>query len=328
MPKTKLETASSREQSPASAGVEKTGRIAVGHVLDDISENMLPSAFEGSQAHELVTTFRENPVQSLAHVRQELYALYQQPNLSEQERTELLERYLPAYASLIITLDHEAFGATDDGTAHRGVPDYISDGFIDMGREPSLDSLRRNGRDQIRVDKAAILKKYNGTLMDVFTAYHTTTDRPLTEGQVVARLLLATFNDMPYDYESYNNNGSSVDAGVVNLHKLNKGVCRHKVLIYQVLAQACGLESRLLKCHVNGGRHAANATFFDGHWYLTDPTIADYITRDDGTKLWRPNAVKIDHQPKPGDTFNIRQRYSNDVYNYRIHDDMYWRLDS
>ncbi|NCU38118.1 hypothetical protein EOL96_03635 [Candidatus Saccharibacteria bacterium] len=327
MSKTKQESPSPQEQSPTSAGPEKAGRVAVSHVLDDISENILPGGLETNEAHELVTAFRENPVQSLAHVRQELCALYQQPNLGEQERTELLTRHLRNYASLIVTLDHEAFGATDDGTVHRGVPGYIPDRFIDMGRNPSLDSQRRDGRDQIRIDKAAIINRYNDTLMDVFTAYHTTTNTPLTEGQIVTRLLLAAFNDIPYDYESYNNNGSSVDAGVVNLHELSKGLCRHKVLIYEVLAQACGLESRLLKCHVNGGRHAANATFFDGHWYLTDPTIADYATRDDGTKLWRPNAVKLDHQPNPSDILTIHQRYSSDTYVYRFHDDMYWRLD-
>jgi hypothetical protein len=77
----------------------------------------------------------------------------------------------------------------------------------------------------------------------------------------------------------------------INLDKImddNLLVCRHKALLFQVLAQACWFTSRLLKCNViyphSSWSHAANLIRVDNNRYLLD-TTAGTITID-GRKIY------------------------------------------
>jgi|GEM_PF-4390048 len=88
--------------------------------------------------------------------------------MSPEARSSRLDRYLDAYCSLTVKLDHIAFPPTKPGEIQSGVPEYVPDGFNDLGHErPWNDSPRE--REMLHVDKTALLKKYRGTLKELFS---------------------------------------------------------------------------------------------------------------------------------------------------------------
>jgi hypothetical protein len=110
---------------------------------------------------------------------------------------------------------------------------------------------------------------------------------------------------------------------------MDEGICRHQGLVFQTLLQAAGLKSRLLKCHVDGGRHVANTLRLDDQWYIFDATIPDYETDSRGAKLWSPGAYKIDRPPLADEKkrYEVKARFSGQEHTYIAHDDMFWHID-
>lgn len=301
---------------------EGLGSVATSYVSKG-SIKMHPELLETDELPQsLVDQFQSDPKTSIAYMRQNMMAIGSDRKLSESERKSRLNRYFDAYTDLTLKLDHEAF--PPDDIVQRGVPDYIPGGFIDMGSEPNKDPSRR-GRDQIRVDKAAIYDKYRDFLLQAFSHDWSGVDSTSQKTEITKQLLLLVYKSMPYDKAMADGSGTS---DIINLHDMDTGVCRHLALNFQVLAQAFGLTSRYVKCHVDGGRHAANAVRINHSWHLVDPTIPDYEKRSDGQRHWQPGIYRINSEPKLREPLTVTGRYNGKNRTYVAHDDMYWRVSS
>lgn len=310
-----------QERVLANGALHNLGDVATRYTIDRGGDRIFPSSISHTDPTVLYERFRKDPKTSLAFMRDNLFAVAHDKKVSEHTRHDRLSRYLDSYTSLTVKLDRAVF--SDDGTVHEGVPDYIPDGLIDMGQDRNIDPRYRN-REQILIDKAAIYTKYKKTLMDIFSSDIEGVSNSTMKGQIVTRLLLEVFREMPYNhqFDSRENN-----ADVMPLHQLDNGVCRHIALTYQALAQACGLTSRLVKCHVNNVAHSMSATRINGLWFITDPTIPDYTTRPDGTKEWRPGVHRLGYEePKPGDAYTVQARHSGAITHVVLRDNMYWRI--
>ena len=312
MPKTSIDIPTTKEHAPSPETQQKLGAATVGEMLQD--------------PRQLAYDFMKDPYGALDPVRNSLYAMGGETRMPADKRREWLGQYLDAYTRLTIQLDRTVHTNGDDGNVHVGVPKYLPDGFIDMGGKPAIEPSRRGGRDQIKVDKTGIYARHRELLLDIFGQDYSAVSEAQKQKAIASKLLMATYVDIDYDYESLRQDGRSKDSGVIGLHTLQKGVCRHKALMYQVLAQACGLDARLLKCNVDGVRHAANTTRIGDQWYLTDPTICDSVERADGRQEWRPGVAKLNGEPHARDMLKITQRHSRQQYRYDVHDDMYWRF--
>lgn len=300
---------------------EGLGSVATSYVSKG-NNRMHPELLETDELPQsLVEQFQSEPKTSIAYMRQNMMAIGSDDKLSKSERKARLNRYFEAYTNLTLKLDHKAFPGND--IVQRGMPSYIPDGFIDMGSEPSKDPLRRWGRDQIRVDKAAVYNKHRDFLLQVFSHDWSGVDSTSQKTQITKQLLLLVYKSMPYDKAIADGAGS---CDVINLHEMDTGVCRHLALNFQVLAQACGLTSRYIKCHVDGGRHAANAVRINHNWHLVDPTIPDYDQHSDGQRHWQPGIYRISSEPKPRELLKVTGRYSGKNRTYVTHEDMYWRV--
>ena len=325
-PKT-VESLSLQELNLTRAAIGKTGTALIDYELGPNGNRLFNTSVTDEQFALLVHDFSRDPKESLAYIRDNLFAIGRDTKLPAVDRSIRLRRYLHAYTSLTIKLDHEAFSQQDDGSVHAGVPDYIPDGLIDMGSESSVNPSYRS-REQIKVNKAEIYRKYSDVLMRIFSmdiSKSTSTDIKKT---IVKELLLAMARNLPYDTQLLANTKGKIGTGVVNLHSLNEGVCRHRALTYQVLAQACGLTSRLVKCDVDGEKHAANATRIDYQWYLADPTMTDYAEEPGPVYTWRPGVAKISHEPRAGEKINIAWPVSKQQRTYTPRNDMFWRIDA
>lgn len=275
----------------------------------------------------LVLDFTRDPKESLAWARESLFAIYADGRLSESERADRLRRYFDAYTDLNIKLDHEAFPPTVSGKVNQGVPEYIPDGFVDMGGDSSVDARIRS-REQIVVDKSAILDKYKPFLIDIFSTDYSNVTLEDKKKKIITKIALEVYKSMPYDYAEANGD-KDLGGDKVDLSKLNEGVCRHQCLVFQVLCQTLGIKSRLLKSYMDGDRHATNAIRIDGVWFIMDVTNPDYITKENGKREWRPGAYKVGSFPGvAGKTHKVKARYSGKEHVYAMHGDMYWRIDA
>ncbi len=100
----------------------------------------------------------------------------------------------------------------------------------------------------------------------------------------------------------------------------------------QVLLQAFGLTTRLLKCDVDlagtKGRHVANLVRVNGEWFIVDSTNPDVDSGDINTMFLKP----IGH----GDIDTTRKNYTWKVphgdpinvltFTYTSHNEMYSRI--
>jgi hypothetical protein len=80
---------------------------------------------------------------------------------------------------------------------------------------------------------------------------------------------------MPYDRVNFGNEMGSNSVMLqyfVEPEDGPKAVCRHQALYTQVLLQAFGMTSRLLKCYLGGGAHAANLVRINYQWHILDTT--------------------------------------------------------
>lgn len=316
-----------QERVLAGAALRQVGSATIDYALSASGNRVHDNQFDDNAAATLVNRFRADPKSSLGYLRQNLLAINQDKHLSTPQRQERLGRYWDAYTDLTVKLDRAAFAETDSGAVHLGVPDYIPDGLVDMGSNPSTDPRYRGGRDQIKVDKAAIYKKYRSTLLEIFSTDYTNVPSSAAKRHMAKTLMQAIYFTLPYDKGRAARDNGPRTSGITHLHEMSEGVCRHQALTYQVLAQACGLTSRLVKCHMDGERHAANATRIDYQWYFIDVTNPDYTATPHGKLQWEPAAYKIPHEPQDKDDYTFTKPHSGVKHHYTVRDDMCWRLD-
>lgn len=237
------------------------------------------SKLEDMNTGMLAEKFKNDPKDTLAFGRRNLFAIMEDPNLSKEKKRDRVERYLDAFLNVQLKLDHIAF--PPDETIRSGVPEYLPDGLTDMGSDPDPDPQNRL-REKIRIDKAKIFEQAKQLFTDIFSTEYLpeTTDTQLKK-YIVKRVAHFVYTTMPYDHKKaspFPNMSRSVRVSEAADQKL--AVCRHHAIYSQVLLQAFGLTSRLLKCDLDSGKgarepHACNLVRVDGKWAILDSTNPD-----------------------------------------------------
>lgn len=218
---------------------------------------------------DLVSVFAQDPKETLAYCRQALQHIANDKNLTEPIRQDRVRRYVKQYLEMIIALDKEAF-LHDANKVYNWIPDYIPDWFVDMWSDSKLQTNQRSSREKIIIDKKKIFDETYELLVAILW-------NPYFKKQSIVDYLYHYVAKKPYSHAV----AQTWFAGQsIKLHDIvdnNEMVCRHKALLFQVLAQACGITSRLLKCDIQFWNwdywaHAANLIRLDYTWYLVDTT--------------------------------------------------------
>lgn len=272
--------------------------------------------------NQLVDTFRDDPKESLAYARETLFALAGDRNLDKDTKDKMVDEYLDAYFDLTIRLDHAAFPETD--RVNRGVPEYIPDGYIDMGSNHVVDPAARS-REQIWVDKRAIFADNKDALKHLLTEMPQDFDTTTRKQAIVKYLSQVVYAKLRTGSDFVDN----PTGDKIKLSEIQEGICRHQSMLFQVLTQAMGVQSRLVKCSLNGTRHVANTIRIDGNWYLMDVANPDYSKRPDGNTEWSMGLVKVDAPPRLGEIkqYDVTFKKSGEKRLYTTHDRSHWRIE-
>jgi len=230
---------------------------------------------------QLLKKFYDDPKTVLAYCRSTLKRIASDTKLSDTEKKERSERYIGQYLDFIIQLDKEAF-VHDPKKIYDWIPDYIPDGFVDMWSDYRLDTNFRNNREKIIVRKNDIFWKERELLYKILSS------PSMSKKDMISHIFYEVSK------KEYNHNVAKnwLWWKSINLDKIIDDdllVCRHKALLFQILAQACWFTSRLLKCDVffppnTKGPHAANLIRLDNKRYLLDATIWTITTNENKKK--------------------------------------------
>ncbi|OGL34534.1 hypothetical protein A3F65_02735 [Candidatus Saccharibacteria bacterium RIFCSPHIGHO2_12_FULL_47_16b] len=320
-----IEKLTLQENALAAAMVHRMGDATVQFAIRNGTRYHEVPKVGPAELNKLIPEYAHDPKESLAWARESLFAISHDSRLTKAEKDERLDRYLDAYLSLTLKLDHVAFPPNREGEINKGVPDYLPDGFVDMGGQAMRYAPHRD-REMIKVDKAGIFKKYRPRLKNLFSHDFSGDSSHDKKSKMLNYLAQTVAYDLPHvgDIE--------LGGDMVKLHELPDGVCRHQALTFQVLAQAMGLKTRLLKVNVsqNGnsfGRHAANMARIDGEWYVVDVSISDHVERD-GKKIWAPGVLKVDRPPRKDEPITYKGKQNSGLeVEYEAHDSMFWFID-
>lgn len=312
---------------------EAIGRVALTSL--DNEKGIDLTASEASEFRDLTERPAINPVDSLAESRDALRrTVTETAGLSAQERKERLSRALNDYIDLIVLLDHETSPSDELDVVHEGIPTYIPDGFVDLGSNDKVRDplLRTADREQIWVDKKEILTKYRQTLARALFRDYKELTPDQREIAIADQLAYEIFFTMPA-IADVREGLIGLGKDKVRLSEMDEGICRHKALTFQVLAQAAGLEGHLMKGYIDDEKHTANFVRIDGgNWYLYDVTRPDYEVNNEGNKMWRPGRYLIDHPPTEGEIshYMVMAEFDGGAHEYIARnrpDDMYWFIE-
>lgn len=256
-----------RENPRAVLGYRKEG----GHMK-------APDQLPDEELMSLEEKFKKDPKEVLAYGRQNLFALTNDSNITKEQRSERFQRYLTAYLEMQLQLDRAAF-PPNLSEIKKGVPDYIPDGLSDMGSDDEVDANKRS-REKIRINKKEIFRQARELFETVFEADVSKMTLERKKKFIVEWVSHFVYTKMPYDY---GNRGPVNPNKSIPLHQIvedKQAVCRHHALYTQVLLQAFGISSRLLKCDLDFGDgrkepHVANLLRISGKRYLIDVTNPD-----------------------------------------------------
>ncbi len=227
-----------------------------------IFENILKSE---SEFKTLAQKFRKGQKEILAILRDNMFCIMTDRNLSLHDREDRLNRYLPDWFGLMCLLDKAAF-PREGNKIYNFVPTYIPDNLSDLGSDLVLDDKQRS-REKIHITKDEMFKQAWDLFFEVFKI-----------GQLNKRLIISNvakwiYKNFPYDHTHKGSFFGSHSVPIVNYKSKDPtAVCRHHALYAQVFNQAFGLTSRLLKCTMDGSSHAANLVRIDMRWHLLDVT--------------------------------------------------------
>lgn len=228
----------------------------------------------------LLNDFHKNPKEVLAYCRINLQKIAKDTKLSDIERKDRSERYIKEYLDFIIKLDAEAF-VHDQKKVYNWIPDYIPDGFVDMWSDSVLNTEKRN-REKIIISKKEIFREEKDLLYKILSS-------PNITKKDMINYIFHTIRNKKYNYDVANDILWWKSIQMHDIIKKELFVCRHKALLFQILAQACWLTSRLLKCNViyhnNSWSHVANLIRVNNKRYLLD-TTAWMITIDGKRKSY------------------------------------------
>lgn len=289
----------------------------------DPQTSLVPQGYDSLRAD-----FAKDPKESLALIRNKLISIGRNKNLSTEERSRQLDTNLDAYFGLILRLDHDVFPPTRPGEVSDGQIDYIPDGYNDMGSNHILNPNIR-GREILHVDKKSLLERYKPVLIEMFTKDYSGMTSTEMKKSMLSYLAQQVYFRLPTDYGDTQDLGG----GKINLANLPKGVCRHQALTFQVLAQAAGLKTVMVKSNlrIDGappGAHVSNAIRVNGSWFMMDVTNPDYIKGADGVNVWRPGVIPIEGPPNGSahQTYTGLQRHSGRHVSYAVRNNVYWTI--
>ena len=277
----------------------------------------------------LAEKFQKDPGRCLAFARNNLLSIMQDTRFSKTEKLERLSRYLDAHFALQIKLDHAAFPADDK--IRRGIPDYVPDGLSDMGSDPTIDPSDRF-REKIRVGKEEIFKLAKPLFTEIFSHDFTNWTAEKIKRYIVDQIGVFIYNEMPYHEEQDPFPNPEHSIPLVAAHRDRLAICRHHAMYGQVLLQACGITSRLLKCDVNfhdgqgSVAHAANLVRIQGKWHLVDYTNPDQNKGIGQVFHAGLQETDINLNRKQSYTWNARRKHNNEIYTYTSRNNMYYRI--
>jgi hypothetical protein len=219
------------------------------------------------QANKLILKFKKNPKDVLAVFRNNMLAIAKDPRIDSSGRENRLHRYMEDWWDLMCALDKSAFPSTGN-KLYTFVPLYVPDNLSDMGSDPRIDEKLRSEREKIHIRKKKIFKQSYDLFMEIFGT------GVLNKKLIAQKVAIWVYKEIPYDKKFLGGifgMGKSIPLDFFK-SKDPTAACRHHALYTQVLNQAFGLTSRLLKCNLNGESHAANLVRLDNQWYLLDST--------------------------------------------------------
>ncbi|HSX16625.1 MAG TPA: EDR1-related protein [Patescibacteria group bacterium] len=329
------QTLTAQENTLAVAMLHRIGDATIRYAMDADSESdQVAPMLTGGDFHELVGNFVSDPVESLGWARDALFAISKDESLPEQARASRLSEFLDAYFDLTIKLDQAAFSDDEPGAYHERVPSYIPDGFVDMGRDARHDPAVRD-REQIWVDKREILEKYKPLLTRIFQHDYSNLsegDRPLNMSYSIAK---EVYQSIPLP-ENVQDGDLGLGGGKIKLSEIEEAVCRHRALIFQVLGQAIGLDSRVIKgprmTASSVENHAANMVRSGDKWYLVDVSNPYMTYGAQGQEIFLPAAYELEGGPLARAEAR-RLSFTRSTWGevpkvrYIARDDMYWHVE-
>lgn len=278
----------------------------------------------------LVDKFRFDPKDCLAMARENLFSIMKDPRLSHEEKTERLSRYLDAYFELQIYLDRQAFPPSDK--VFQKVPAYVPDGLSDMGSEPSAEPDFRS-REKLRVNKHKVLVQSKDLFISVFS--HDFSNIPneersgATKKYIADQVGLYVYHVLPYDYhgQAVYEKGHSVP--IANFRETQLAVCRQQALYTQILLQAFGLTSRLVKTDIsfnNGvaGAHANNLVRINNKWFVLDVTNPEKINPQRSVVFMKP--IKEDYIDLNNNKYSWTFANGYETRSYTTRNNMHYRI--
>ena len=269
---------------------------------------------------QLLKKFYDDPKTVLAYCRNTVKRIAGDTGLSDAEKKERSERYIGQYLDFIIQLDKEAF-VHDPKKIYDGIPDYLPDGFVDMWSDNRLDTNLRNNREKIIVRKNDIFWKERDLLYKILS--HPSMSKKDMINQIFYQVSKKEYNHNVANYWLWWKS--------INLDKIIDDdllICRHKALLFQILAQACWFTSRLLKCNViyphNSWSHAANLIRVDNKRYLLDTTA--WTITIDGKKKYYIVSIPQNEIDLNKNTYTWEIKNDKGIDKYTSRNNLYYQI--
>lgn len=307
--------------------MQKNGKAVTEYAIDKHGNRAYSEAPSAEQIRNFLEQFKGDPKEFLAYARENLFSIMKDAKLPVEKKKERVRRYIDAYFDLMIRIDRKTFPPS--GQVCQGVPKYVTDGLSDMGSDPKTDPQGR-GREKIRVDKKKIFEQSKEMFYQIFSQDMTGVDSDRLKDYIVKYVSYFVFAKMPYD--RVNADPFRGADRSIRLHESadkQLAVCRHHALYAQVLLQAFGLTSRLLKCDVDFGKgysaHVANLVRINHKWYLLDVTNADVGKNGQGETFMRELPERDIDVKRQAHEWELR-RNNGEIWKYRSRDNMFYRI--
>lgn len=293
--------------------------------------------FSPENYRDLVKDFTENPFRFQRRARDALFLISNDETLSERERDEKLSEYFDANVQLTLRLDRSAYPPDPQGVVHEGIPEYLPDGFINLGKQKDLDMQKRT-REGILVDKYEFLHKFKDQILNVFKDPDVLqSDYIKRQKKIISYLAATVHTNMPYGRDEQGKPLNNYGKGPVGLSTIEDAVCRHHAMAFQILAQFFGIESRIFSNKVkffnsNGswsepGHHLANIVKLEEDYWIIDPTNPDKVRRRDNSGYdMQVGRIKIDKPPINREVYMGKLPISNREREYTANNVYYWRI--
>lgn len=269
-----LQTLSLNQRVLCFAGLREEDEAVLGYAIGKRGDRVHTKVTTDKDTRAVAEKFKRDPKEFLAYCHQNLMRLKLDPNIDQSERGRRFNRYLDNYLDLVIRLDRAAFPPSDQ--LYKGIPEYIPDGLSDWGSDDEPDPSRRS-REKLRVNKREIFNQARPLFEHLFSL-----DRRVYSDEKIKQIMVDevaryVYNLVNYDWDDKAHRNPLHSVPLSDVADKRLGVCRHQALYTQVLLQALGISSKLLKSELivdgkNIGPHVNNLVRINGKWHVLDVT--------------------------------------------------------